>query len=156
MDCHSVADRVAAWADGQLSPGEHELLEEHLERCPRCRALAAAISAQDLRPPSHPPLEDHLWRAMDVVLASELDRLGAPAPQEAPLVQRSHLSRVAHVLLIVALLGWGLYTQHQLQQSRATTATLRQELAREKRLAAQPSAPQEYRVASRVPQRGVL
>src|SRR5688500_14121959 len=94
MDCRDAADLMAPWADGQLSPGEEELLEQHLRRCRACQARAEAIAAQEIRPPKVVPLRPDTWARMDGALAAELDRMdeqpGAlPAtPRPAPLLQR--------------------------------------------------------------------
>lgn len=59
MDCDQAVEAISAALDGELSPGEQARLEEHLEGCGACRALAAdfaSISAAlDLGEQDPPP-----------------------------------------------------------------------------------------------------
>lgn len=82
MDCMTVADRVAAWLDGELSRSEQQLLEEHLERCTACQALVEGVAAIEMVPPPAAPALDSpmFWRRMDVALQAELAASERPAP----------------------------------------------------------------------------
>ena len=46
MDCRTVRDRIAAWEDQELSPGETSQMREHLEQCPECMAFSQRIREQ--------------------------------------------------------------------------------------------------------------
>lgn len=37
MICHRCRSRLGAYLDGELSPGEHTAVEDHLVTCPACR-----------------------------------------------------------------------------------------------------------------------
>ena len=39
MECSTVADRIAAYLDGELARSEREMFEVHLESCEGCQAL---------------------------------------------------------------------------------------------------------------------
>lgn len=164
---------MAGWIDGQLSPGEHELMEAHLRRCPSCRALAEAMADQPLYAPQHAPLPPGFWDSMDDTLNSELadelsgsrrpERRAAPTPAPAvPVWQRtvrmSPLAMAAYAALLVGAVGWGLYSHSALQDSRAETADLQQQLEREMRLAGQPllTTPKGYRTPTNRTNRGTL
>lgn len=74
MECSTVADRVAAYLDGELARSEGELFEAHLESCTSCQDLIDRVAAVDLTPP--PPLPETaapaFWSAMDQRLAAEM------------------------------------------------------------------------------------
>lgn len=84
MDCTTVADRVAAYLDGELARSEQLLFEEHLERCTVCQALVEGVAEVDLRPPPQPRESSapSFWRRMDLALQAEL--AAAERPAEAP------------------------------------------------------------------------
>ena len=86
MDCRTVRDRIAAWEDQELSPGETSQMREHLEHCSECMAFSQRIREQsrwlaDLPPPALPELnEPDFWKSMDDRLSRELDQM-----QQIPL-----------------------------------------------------------------------
>lgn len=43
MTCETFIDRLSAWLDGELPPGEQADLERHLDRCHECRQEAKAF-----------------------------------------------------------------------------------------------------------------
>ena len=51
FSCHDVELCAAALLDGQLSPAEEQLVEEHLESCESCCDLIDALGEQQLGPP---------------------------------------------------------------------------------------------------------
>lgn len=60
MDCNAAQLALSARLDGELSPAEEQALQEHLARCPQCRALQEELSAlhtllNELEPPAVPP-----------------------------------------------------------------------------------------------------
>jgi len=69
-------ERLSAFADGDLSPGEAQKIRAHATGCPRCTAVlgemaamvGAAGSLERLEPPPT------LWRAIEGELESELER----------------------------------------------------------------------------------
>ena len=59
MNCRKAKDWIREKLDGTLDLGEQGLLEEHLERCPKCRQELATLSAavewlEDLAPAPAP------------------------------------------------------------------------------------------------------
>ena len=38
LDCRAIKDRLGRYFDGELSPVEHRLVEDHLQQCSRCSA----------------------------------------------------------------------------------------------------------------------
>lgn len=42
MDCTEVTKRLSAWADDELSEGQAQRVNHHLEQCPACRREAQA------------------------------------------------------------------------------------------------------------------
>ena len=81
MDCRTVRDRISAWEDQELSPGEASQMADHLAHCSECLAFSQRIQEQsrwlaDLPPQALPELDDpDFWKPMDDRLAQELDRL---------------------------------------------------------------------------------
>ena len=43
MQCSNIRKKLHAWMDNELPPQENDGIKTHLERCPACRAEAAAI-----------------------------------------------------------------------------------------------------------------
>lgn len=183
MDCHSVTDRLAGWVDDQLSPGERELFDEHLARCPRCRALAEAMLAQPLPQPAPPPIAPDFWQTMDAAIDAALDaqletELAADLTDEVdvtaapPLLSRRFQLSMPAVFGLVAILllsvGFGVYSHLcRVEAEQALTAAVAQQkelqiaLERQERLQATPPAEQDYSVARRFaaeppPTRGAL
>lgn len=168
MDCQTATERMAGWVDGQLSPGEHDLMALHLRRCERCRALADAMARQPLQPPQH-ALPPGFWDRMDDTINTELQDTRPAAPPAAaaaaapvPLWRRSvrlgPLAMAAYAALLVGAVGWGAYTYGALQDSRAEASELQQQLDRKTRLAGQPlpTTPQGYRTPTNRANRGTL
>lgn len=83
MDCAQTRDRMVAWRDAELSPGEHEFVTRHLADCPRCAALEAELAAATPAPRRvGVPARHHARFDVDALLA-EADREPAPAPLAA-------------------------------------------------------------------------
>jgi anti-sigma factor RsiW len=153
MDCQTATERMAGWVDGQLSPGEQELMETHLHRCTSCSSLATAMGAQPLAPPSPVILPAQFWDRMDATLQSELSA-APPLPPPTPLLRRrlqlGPVSMAAYAALLLGAIGWGVYAQSELMGSRAEAAGLQVELERERRLGGEPrlASPQGYRTTA--------
>ncbi len=45
MDCQQALEAISADLDGELTPAERAQLEDHLARCPHCRALREELAA---------------------------------------------------------------------------------------------------------------
>lgn len=129
MDCTTVADRVAAYLDGELSKSEQLLFEEHLERCTVCQALVEGVAEVDLRPP--PPTREAsapgFWRRMDVALQSELAAAERPAAPAVPGARRwSQASLrvslpllVGYAALLLLAVLWGAQNLRRAQVAEA-------------------------------------
>lgn len=167
MECHEVHDLVAGWLDDELSPGQAELMAQHLERCEACAELVARLDGQDLRPPPAPDTEaPGFWAAMDARLAAEHEAVLAerarPAPP-TPAWRRELRLRPPQVLALAAVmllsLGVAGLQSWRASQARAEVAALQSELDRRERLDARPDQllPVEaYQVSVHTPYRGSL
>ena len=165
MDCQTASEWMAGWVDEQLSPGERELMADHLQRCPSCRQRARAMARQAIAPPTTHILHPDFWDRMDAALGEAQDSL-QPAPAPAPasvslLQQRFQLSPVVmltYAAVLICALGWGLYSHTTLQEARAEAASLQTELERERRLTGQPvlASPKGYRTPQNRNNRGTL
>lgn len=72
MRCFQARKRISAQLDGELDPRRQASLEGHLQRCPRCKAVAESLrkSEQALArleppPPLPPDLRDRLIEDLD-------------------------------------------------------------------------------------------
>lgn len=147
MQCHEVHELVAGWLDDELSPGQAELMAQHLERCEACAELVQTLSRQELSPPPAPdtaspgfwePLEDRLGQELEAVLAERTAEPPAPPPWHRELRLRPVQALLYAAVLLLAMGFAGL------QSWRASTtaeelAELQSELDRFERIHAQPA-----------------
>ena len=57
MACEKFEELLAAYADGELGPGERAVVERHLEACPGCAALLASLRTADAALARFPEVE---------------------------------------------------------------------------------------------------
>ena len=166
MDCRTAEDLMAGLIDDELSPGHHALLKEHLQHCSACGELLERLAAQPLAPPAMSPMGEAFWAKMDRTIADEfeqseqdfaVEQLASPASKWRPSP-----ALIFYAATLMLALGWGLYSNHQLQISKEETAMLRDSLDRERRLSVQPaSGPVQlpgsgYQFANHTPSRGTF
>jgi anti-sigma factor RsiW len=172
MDCKTVADRLAAWLDGELAPAERQWLEQHVERCPACAERAAALAEQQehlaaLAPTpgalQHP---ERFWAPMDQRLEGELQAMQSRADRRAlhpaplPLWRRQHAVGLpaicAYAAALLLLVAFGARQSAALSAAQAQVQRLESDLQRADRLIAQPppAEPALYRTVSYTPERG--
>jgi anti-sigma factor RsiW len=166
MECRTAEDLMAGLIDDELSPGHHALLEEHLQHCHTCAGLLSQLAAQPLTPPPMPPMGDDFWEKMNQVLVDEIEQtqLDPVAAQAAPpaLRWRPSPALIVYAAALMLALGWGLYSNQQLQISQEETSMLRDTLDRERRLSVQPASipvrlpGSGYRFANHTPSRGTF
>jgi anti-sigma factor RsiW len=130
MRCEEVQDRLVAYDDQELSPGEHSQVAEHLRGCADCRALHADLRAVTPRP--HAVVPEALMVDLQLRLEALLDADPGPAAREpeAPAPWWQAETRVpaavtlayAAAFMLVAM--WGAYQWKAHQDLRlALTAT---------------------------------
>jgi anti-sigma factor RsiW len=76
MNCWRTRQLIAAFLDGELSPAETELIDDHLRSCPECSELRdriADIPPLDL-PRLDPDAEADIWARMDDALDAAWER----------------------------------------------------------------------------------
>lgn len=168
LDCQDIAERVAPWLDQQLSPGETELMERHLDGCAACRDRIERVAEQRFERPRLALIEaPGFWEAMDGRIAGEHERLlderAAAGPSSAPWWKRevrlSRASIAAAAALALTMAGLSTWQAARVVQADAALASVQQELERERRLSAsrEPSLPREPVVlVSHLPYRGSL
>lgn len=171
MACHEVADRMAGWLDGELSPGEAELFARHVDGCPACRHTLRTLEAQRFEAPrlAVDPGRPGFWDGMDRALDQEWARLDARQAETAtgaaagPWWRRElRLSAGAAVALAAAVVlttGISLWQAQALARQERALAEVEARLEREQRLAAtpRPSLPVEpVGLAAHTPFRGSL
>lgn len=96
MECRSCFDALTAFIDQELSPGDRQSVEEHLDRCPSCRdEYRSLLNSQELMA-KLPWLEPDLrvWDAIQAEIAL------------APAGRSSVQGPQAHRNLIQTLVGW--------------------------------------------------
>ena len=171
MECIAVAERIAAYLDGQLGAAETEQVDTHLERCETCAETAAALGEQRFAPldaseKSRICDADGFWSGMEDRLGRELaamDVRASPLPvwhrRRVRLPVPMVMAYAAALLLAVA---WGVQHQQRSAEAEQVAKRLGQQLEQERRLAAQPKSPQRptgtstYRVVKHTPQRGTF
>ena len=111
-DRHSGA--IQELADGTLGPIRRAELEQHLDECPQCRALAADLKkihdvAQSLDRPAPP---DRVW----LQIAGRLRQEGRVAPPPPLVTRRHHMAMLAVAASLVIAVGAALYLLWPLRQ----------------------------------------
>lgn len=105
MDCDRYLELLSARMEGALSPGEERALEEHLSRCPGCRAAGAQLAALQAAFPELEELEapaDFTQKVMERIRKSEKKKV-------IPLFRRPQVRALAGLaaclVLVVGLYG---------------------------------------------------
>ena len=154
MECSTVADRIAAYLDGELARSEREMFEVHLESCEGCQALVERVDAIDMRPPPTLPetAEPRFWATMDSSLSAELDAAvarsaevarGPPvsAPPTPPWWRRAMAWELrvsfpvvaGYAALLALALVWSWSNLQRAQSAEYATQNLAEQLEREQR-----------------------
>lgn len=172
MDCLTARERLVPWLDDEISPGERDQIERHIEQCPACATAAGRLAEQQdvlarLRPPEHLPLTKGpaFWDRLDGRLSVELDRADQPAanPPAAnrPLLERelrvSGRAALAYAAILAASLLWGWRAHSELERAVESSKQLNLALEREQRLSDEPSPLQQgdsFRTVDYTPSRG--
>ena len=136
FSCTDVEICAAAILDGQLSPAEEQLVEEHLMHCSACCDLIDALGEQRLEPPRIQIIQQQdYWDEMDAVLQEELER----AEEDTPMTfSWSQLALYAAVLLLT--LAWGWQQRQRAQQLERIVYTQQQTLEHLERVTIQDSS----------------
>jgi len=154
MNCTDVTERIAAHLDGQLSPGESELVGLHLDGCPDCHALTEALMAQDFDPLSQEEKDqgcsaDGFWDSMDVALKRELEGIGpvdaAPGRWRGRRVGLPVSVVLAYAAAMLLAVVWGLQNMDRADSAEVAVKELERQLEQEARLAAEPQVRPTYR-----------
>ncbi|TNE90961.1 MAG: hypothetical protein EP330_06755 [Deltaproteobacteria bacterium] len=119
MRCRAVQERLVAWRDGELAPGEAVRVEEHVAGCVDCRVLDEHLLAATPEPfldipPISAEAEARLARMLDETTVD------APALMWQPEVDWRRLA--PHALWAAAVLlclGWGLTKHYEAQALQA-------------------------------------
>ena len=111
--CQDIRICAAALLDGQLSPAEEQLVDEHLYACTKCSEFIGQLEEQDLQPPNLQIIQDDVyWSEMDAALHAELDAAEqkSVAKMSDQVSNKKWLWFYAAALLLSIL--WGSY-EHQ-------------------------------------------
>jgi len=119
MQCAWIQDRLVAYSDGELSPGEATRVGEHLDGCEDCADLGARLLA--ITPEPHlqvpPEILAQLASQVDQAVHAALDEPVQPLPATATTRWARWLRRdrdvsngqlVAAAVVFAMLGGWGL------------------------------------------------
>ncbi len=159
MRCTAVQQRLVAYQDQELSPGEQARVSEHLNRCIRCQAEEDALFSVTPRPelvvPQH--VQEHLQEAVDA------DILWALALQRPPPTvgtqwarwwsrdaQFSRTAVFAYAAILLCAVSWGMTNWW-------TVSKLEAEIARQETIETIATPPgtdipaQQYRPAAYTP-----
>lgn len=141
MSCQETRDLLPAFSVDALDPEEHDVVEDHLTRCPDCRSelreyresvAELALAFPERQPP--PDLKRRLLAAADREAASTdtQSRRLRWRGSFPPFPRLSPSALVAGLALLVALSTtlWAAGLQSQLNEQRALTASLRERASR--------------------------
>ena len=113
LTCDQALELISARLDDMITPEESAALEEHLARCPDCRALLADFEAMQAVLPAALEADPPAGLQEDIMAAVRAAKL-TPLPRQKP-VRRFHPRRWASLaaVLAVVLLGAGVLRQWQ-------------------------------------------
>lgn len=101
MHCSHMEELISAALDGELSPRRRKELDDHLEHCPRCRALFEELSGQS-----------QLLRDLDCRVPEDLSQqILSALPQQrkkAPILSIRRWGTAAACLVLVCCAGFAL------------------------------------------------
>ena len=109
--CQDVKVCSAAFLDGQLSPSEEMLMEDHLAQCDACATQMEHLAEQQIQPPRIQLIQNkEYWAEMDAVLQEELER------NETSVVKNVSNYIVLVAIILLTSLYWGVYNYQRAQQ----------------------------------------
>ena len=109
--CQDIRICAAALLDGQLSPAEEQLMEEHLFECDACAEFLGQLEEQKIQPPRLQIIQDdEYWSQMDAVLQAELDKAERKSPK--PSIKWF----IAYAVVLILSLIWGNYEHQRVKQ----------------------------------------
>lgn len=113
LTCDQALELISARLDDMITPEESAALEEHLARCPDCRALLADFEAMQAVLPAALEADPPAGLQEDIMAAVRAAKL-TPLPRQKP-VRRFHPRRWASLaaVLAVVLIGAGVLRQWQ-------------------------------------------
>ena len=116
MRCRTVQERLVAYQDNELSPGEQSRVQEHLTRCARCQADEDALFAATPRPELI--VSWHIQHQLEERVDAEV--LWALAQERPTASQRSRWTRwmsrdtqfsrgavFAYAAVLIGAVAWG-------------------------------------------------
>ena len=124
LTCDQALELISARLDDMITPEESAALEEHLARCPDCRALLADFEAMQAVLPAALEADPPAGLQEDIMAAVRAAKL-TPLPRQKP-VRRFHPRRWASLaaVLAVVLVGAGVLRQWQpIPSSGGSTGT---------------------------------
>ncbi|MEZ4317977.1 MAG: zf-HC2 domain-containing protein [Myxococcota bacterium] len=129
MQCPWVQERLVAFADGELSPGEATWVAEHLESCDACAQLDLRLRDVTPEPGLEIPADvmERMARAVDDAVLAALDE--PPAVETPTTAARwgrwlrrdrdlSNGAMLAYGILLAACVGWGVSNWLVVQELR--------------------------------------
>ncbi|MEP7064923.1 MAG: zf-HC2 domain-containing protein [Gemmatimonadota bacterium] len=114
-ECDLMCERLAAYIEGDLSPAERAVAEQHLAQCPSCaealrelRAIAGEAAQLPLLTPSH-----DLWAGIESRISTPVTLLEGARTSARRMPSRSwQLALAASALIAVSAGGTYLITTH--------------------------------------------
>lgn len=110
--CQDIRICAAALLDGQLSPAEEQLMEEHLFECQECSDFLGQLEEQHMQPPRLQIIQDdEYWSEMDSVLQAELERAESNTSKGISLQWG-----ILYAAILLLSLLWGGYEHQKVKQ----------------------------------------
>jgi hypothetical protein len=127
LSCAEVNERLVAWQDRELAPGEQVLVGDHLDRCERCRVRERRLARATPGPMPRlsPEAQAKLWHRLDAGLAEAARAPALPAAAPPWRWPRPTAAQLGYAAALLAALGWGWFNHVNAKQLQAALATER-------------------------------
>ena len=127
MHCRGVRRRLVAFQDGELSPGEHTQVRDHLGRCEACARLEQRLAQVTPRPflELDPELQETMWGRLDAAIdAAFRHQQSLPRPSRVQvwwrwLTEETTVptgAMLAYAALLLVAITWGAHNWWTAQQ----------------------------------------
>lgn len=167
MRCRQVEPLLVAFEEDELSPGEAQLVADHMDHCPTCRQRLELLANVTIEP-----------HGLDAAfLASQMERLelavlDSPALQAPPIDTRTYGERfsdwlssdsqipngyvIAYAALGMSAVGWGLWSWSQIQEPEVQLPTVEVAMPTAAPARVEVVPAEQYLPASYTPERDVF
>ncbi len=166
MRCSKARTRIVPWLDGELSPADSEVLEQHVADCKKCSEYMELMGKTNpsKTAPTHEPLPEAHWSSMHQSVMAAFDDHDIQERQRIasawlPPIPRHQAAAIAYAAILVLALSWGWSNHKAAVEANVARDSALEQLERYQQVVAeqQPLAPlpqlPQVRPAAYVPYR---